>query len=78
MIIVRRVSEKMRIGGSLVVILFLFIFTAILVKVPMEADSFFSVTMGTIWFINCESPNTVCVFYSMNLVLSDTTCLVVW
>ncbi|XP_062864403.1 equilibrative nucleoside transporter 2 [Trichomycterus rosablanca] len=47
-----RISEKMRIAGSLVFILLFFIFTAILVKVPMEQDSFFSITMATIWFIN--------------------------
>ncbi|KAM4611315.1 equilibrative nucleoside transporter 2-like [Polymixia lowei] len=47
-----RISEAMRVGGSLVCILLLFILTAILVKVPMEDDSFFSVTMATIWFIN--------------------------
>ncbi|XP_046904841.1 equilibrative nucleoside transporter 2-like [Hypomesus transpacificus] len=51
-ILYQRISEKMRIAGSLVIILILFIFTAILVKVPMQEDSFFSVTMGTIWFIN--------------------------
>lgn len=44
----------MRIAGSLVCILLLFILTAILVKVPMGEDHFFSVTMTTIWFINCE------------------------
>ncbi|XP_041925592.1 equilibrative nucleoside transporter 2 isoform X1 [Alosa sapidissima] len=47
-----RISETMRIAGSLVCILILFIFTAILVKVDMEQDRFFSVTMATIWFIN--------------------------
>ncbi|XP_023682477.1 equilibrative nucleoside transporter 2-like isoform X1 [Paramormyrops kingsleyae] len=46
------VSEKVRIGGSLVFILLFFILTAVLVKVPMEEDQFFSVTMATIWFIN--------------------------
>ncbi|XP_059211175.1 equilibrative nucleoside transporter 2 [Centropristis striata] len=48
----QRISEAMRIAGSLVFILLLFILTAVLVKVPMEADRFFSVTMATIWFIN--------------------------
>uniref|UniRef100_A0A3Q3L2X7 Solute carrier family 29 member 2 n=1 Tax=Labrus bergylta TaxID=56723 RepID=A0A3Q3L2X7_9LABR len=48
----QRISGAIRIGGSLVFILLLFIFTAVLVKVPMEEDSFFSVTMATIWFIN--------------------------
>ncbi|XP_024143920.1 equilibrative nucleoside transporter 2 isoform X1 [Oryzias melastigma] len=46
------ISEKVRIAGSLVLILLLFVFTAVLVKVPMEEDRFFSVTMATIWFIN--------------------------
>ncbi|KAI3376624.1 hypothetical protein L3Q82_017057 [Scortum barcoo] len=48
----QRVSEAIRIAGSLVFILLLFILTAVLVKVPMEEDCFFSVTMATIWFIN--------------------------
>lgn len=47
-----RISEAIRIAGSLVFILLLFILTAVLVKVPMEEDCFFSVTMATIWFIN--------------------------
>ncbi|XP_053475005.1 equilibrative nucleoside transporter 2-like [Ictalurus furcatus] len=47
-----RISEKIRIAGSQVFILILFIFTAILVKVPMVQDRFFSITMATIWFIN--------------------------
>lgn len=55
-----RISEAIRIAGSLVFILLLFIFTAVLVKVPMEEDRFFSVTMATIWFINCKSV-TLCV-----------------
>lgn len=48
----QRISEAIRIAGSLVFILLLFILTAALVKVPMEEDRFFSVTMATIWFIN--------------------------
>lgn len=48
----QRISEMMRIAGSLVFILMLFLLTAILVKVPMDEDRFFSVTMATIWFIN--------------------------
>ncbi|XP_035608859.1 equilibrative nucleoside transporter 2-like [Oncorhynchus keta] len=48
----QRISEMVRIAGSLVFILILFILTAILVKVTMEEDCFFSVTMATIWFIN--------------------------
>ncbi|XP_048850701.1 equilibrative nucleoside transporter 2-like isoform X2 [Brienomyrus brachyistius] len=45
-------SERVRVAGSLVFILLLFILTAALVMVNMEKDSFFSVTMATIWFIN--------------------------
>ncbi|XP_039525569.1 equilibrative nucleoside transporter 2 [Pimephales promelas] len=48
----QRISEGIRIAGSLVFILIFFIITAALVKVPMEEDRFFSVTMATIWFIN--------------------------
>ncbi|XP_028998961.1 equilibrative nucleoside transporter 2 [Betta splendens] len=48
----QRISEAVRVAGSLVFILLLFILTAVLVKVPMEEDLFFSVTMATIWFIN--------------------------
>uniref|UniRef100_A0A8C6WU76 Solute carrier family 29 member 2 n=1 Tax=Neogobius melanostomus TaxID=47308 RepID=A0A8C6WU76_9GOBI len=48
----QRVSEMVRIAGSLVFILLLFILTAVLVKVPMDEERFFSVTMATIWFIN--------------------------
>ncbi|XP_048042098.1 equilibrative nucleoside transporter 2 isoform X2 [Megalobrama amblycephala] len=48
----QRISERMRIAGSLVFILILFILTAVLVKIPMEEDRFFSITMATIWFIN--------------------------
>ncbi|XP_073763750.1 equilibrative nucleoside transporter 2 [Danio rerio] len=47
-----RISEKMRIGGSLVFIFLLFFLTAVLVMIPMEEDRFFSITMATIWFIN--------------------------
>uniref|UniRef100_A0A3Q4BK98 Uncharacterized protein n=1 Tax=Mola mola TaxID=94237 RepID=A0A3Q4BK98_MOLML len=48
----QRISEAVRIAGSLVFILLLFILTAVLVKVHMDEDRFFSVTMATIWFIN--------------------------
>ncbi|KAJ8008168.1 hypothetical protein DPEC_G00101960 [Dallia pectoralis] len=48
----QRISEVVRLAGSLIFILLLFILTAILVKIPMEEDRFFSVTMATIWFIN--------------------------
>ncbi|KAI7814089.1 equilibrative nucleoside transporter 2 [Triplophysa rosa] len=51
-VLYQRISEKIRIAGSLVFILILFILTAVLVKVPMEEDRFFSITMATIWFIN--------------------------
>ncbi|XP_073790608.1 equilibrative nucleoside transporter 2 isoform X1 [Danio rerio] len=48
----QHIAEKIRIAGSMVAILLLFILTAILVKVDMDRDSFFSITMATIWFIN--------------------------
>ncbi|XP_057700753.1 equilibrative nucleoside transporter 2-like [Corythoichthys intestinalis] len=46
------VRESVRVGSSLVAILLLFSLTATLVKVDMSPDTFFSVTMATIWFIN--------------------------
>nr|XP_029544810.1 equilibrative nucleoside transporter 2-like [Oncorhynchus nerka] len=46
----QRIKEKVRIAVSMVSILFLL--TAIMVKVPMQPHSFFSITMATIWFIN--------------------------
>ncbi|KAM8880929.1 equilibrative nucleoside transporter 2 [Synchiropus picturatus] len=51
-ILYQRVSEGMRIAGSLIFILLLFILTAVLVVVRMEVDGFYSLTMATIWFIN--------------------------
>lgn len=48
----QRISEMMRVAGSLVFILLLFLLTAVLVKVDMDPDRFFSFTMATIWFIN--------------------------
>ncbi|XP_056298195.1 equilibrative nucleoside transporter 2 [Pseudoliparis swirei] len=51
----QRVSEAIRVAGSLVFILLLFLLTVVLVKVPMDSDRFFSVTMATIWFINSFS-----------------------
>ncbi|XP_038820899.1 equilibrative nucleoside transporter 2-like isoform X1 [Salvelinus namaycush] len=48
----QRIKEKVRIAVSMVSILFLFLLTAIMVKVPMQPHSFFSITMATIWFIN--------------------------
>ncbi|XP_077143558.1 equilibrative nucleoside transporter 2 isoform X2 [Ranitomeya variabilis] len=46
------IPERVRIAGSMFAILSLFIFTAVLVKVEMGAQSFFDLTMSTIWFIN--------------------------
>ncbi|XP_068117337.1 equilibrative nucleoside transporter 2 isoform X2 [Hyperolius riggenbachi] len=46
------IAEKIRIAGSMLVILGLFIFTAVLVKVDLSPQSFFNLTMATIWFIN--------------------------
>uniref|UniRef100_A0A7N8WNP0 Equilibrative nucleoside transporter 2-like n=1 Tax=Mastacembelus armatus TaxID=205130 RepID=A0A7N8WNP0_9TELE len=51
-VLYQRISEAMRIAGSLIFILLFFVLTAVLVKVPMEEDRFFSITMATIWFIN--------------------------
>ncbi|XP_036444895.1 equilibrative nucleoside transporter 2 [Colossoma macropomum] len=48
----QHIAEKIRIVGSMVFILLLFILTAALVKVKMEQDLFYNVTMTTIWFIN--------------------------
>ncbi|XP_066574899.1 equilibrative nucleoside transporter 2 isoform X2 [Amia ocellicauda] len=48
----QRVSEMMRIAGSLVFIFLLFLLTAVLVKIDLDQDLFFSLTMATIWFIN--------------------------
>lgn len=44
----------MRVLGSLLVILLLFALTAALVKVDMTPGPFFSITMASVWFINCE------------------------
>nr|XP_046231893.1 equilibrative nucleoside transporter 2-like [Scatophagus argus] len=49
------VRERLRVAFSLVVIFILFSLTAALVRVPMQPDTFFSVTMATIWFINTFS-----------------------
>ncbi|KAM6940534.1 equilibrative nucleoside transporter 2-like [Xenentodon cancila] len=49
------VKERFRVAFSLVAIFFLFALTAALVQVPMQSDTFFSVTMATIWFINVFS-----------------------
>ncbi|CAJ0934074.1 unnamed protein product, partial [Ranitomeya imitator] len=46
------IPERVRIAGSMFAILSLFILTAVLVKVEMGAQTFFDLTMTTIWFIN--------------------------
>ncbi|XP_069022966.1 equilibrative nucleoside transporter 2-like [Embiotoca jacksoni] len=51
----QRVSERIRVAFSLLVIFLLFSLTAALVQVPMPPDTFFSITMATIWFINTFS-----------------------
>ncbi|XP_061665161.1 equilibrative nucleoside transporter 2-like [Syngnathoides biaculeatus] len=51
-ILYQRISEVIRIAGSLIFMLLLFVVTAVLVKVDMDTEPFFSVTMATIWFIN--------------------------
>ncbi|CAL8333366.1 unnamed protein product [Merluccius merluccius] len=49
------VRERVRVAFSMVAILLLFSLTAALVRVQMEPDTFFSITMATIWFINTFS-----------------------
>ncbi|XP_030292209.1 equilibrative nucleoside transporter 2-like [Sparus aurata] len=49
------VRERLRVAFSLIAIFLLFSITAVLVQVHMEPDTFFSVTMATIWFINMFS-----------------------
>ncbi|XP_059187979.1 equilibrative nucleoside transporter 2-like [Centropristis striata] len=49
------VRTRLRVAFSLIAILLLFSLTAALVQVPMLPDTFFSVTMATIWFINMFS-----------------------
>ncbi|XP_064408062.1 equilibrative nucleoside transporter 2 [Latimeria chalumnae] len=46
------VPERVRITGSMLAILLLFILTAVLVKVELTPESAFSFTMATVWFIN--------------------------
>ncbi|KAM4594161.1 equilibrative nucleoside transporter 1-like [Fundulus diaphanus] len=46
------IPQRLRIMGSLLIIMFVFIVTAVLVKVPMEPLPFFSVTMVKIIIIN--------------------------
>ncbi|XP_073666775.1 equilibrative nucleoside transporter 1 isoform X2 [Tursiops truncatus] len=50
----QRIPQAVRILGSLVAILLVFLITAILVKVPMDALPFFVVTMMKIMLINCK------------------------
>uniref|UniRef100_A0A3Q4H3K3 Solute carrier family 29 member 2 n=1 Tax=Neolamprologus brichardi TaxID=32507 RepID=A0A3Q4H3K3_NEOBR len=52
LLLVCSVRERVRVPFSLVGIFLLFSLTAALVKVPMEPDNFFAITMATIWFIN--------------------------
>ncbi|XP_070840333.1 equilibrative nucleoside transporter 2-like [Chaetodon trifascialis] len=49
------VKDRFRVAFSLVAIFLLFSLTAALVQVTMQPDTFFSVTMATIWFINTFS-----------------------
>lgn len=48
-----RISQRLRVVGSLTVIMLVFIVTAIIVKVPLEPLPFFCVTMVKIVIINC-------------------------
>ncbi|KAM5326062.1 equilibrative nucleoside transporter 1 isoform 2-T2 [Glossophaga mutica] len=48
----QRISQAVRILGSLVAILLVFLITAVLVEVPMDALSFFIITMINIMLIN--------------------------
>lgn len=48
-----RISQRLRVLGSLAVIMFVFIITAIIVKVPLEPLPFFCLTMVKIVIINC-------------------------
>ncbi|KAK5936103.1 hypothetical protein CgunFtcFv8_027609, partial [Champsocephalus gunnari] len=47
-----RVSQRLRVLGSLLVIMFVFIATAVFVRVPLEPLAFFCVTMAKIVTIN--------------------------
>lgn len=46
------ISQRLRVMGSLLIIMFVFIVTAVLVKVPVEPLPFFSITMVKIIIIN--------------------------
>lgn len=50
----QRIPQSVRILGSLVAILLVFLVTAILVKVQMDALPFFVLTMVKIMLINCK------------------------
>lgn len=47
-----RVSQRLRVLGSLVVIMVMFIVTAVIVRVPLDPLPFFCVTMVKIVIIN--------------------------
>lgn len=47
-----RISEKLRIAGSLFGIFILFLVTVVMVKMPMQPLSFFLITMSVVWLIN--------------------------
>ncbi|XP_078022710.1 equilibrative nucleoside transporter 1-like isoform X2 [Epinephelus lanceolatus] len=49
------IPQRLRVMGSLIIIMFVFIATAILVKLPLEPLPFFSITMVKIVIINCGS-----------------------
>lgn len=53
-----RIPQKLRISGSLTVILVVFLLTAVLVKVDVAPLPFFTLTMIKIVCINCEFLNT--------------------
>lgn len=50
----QRIPQSVRILGSLVAILLVFLTTAILVRVPLDALPFFVITMVKIMLINCK------------------------
>ncbi len=54
LVVFPRIPQKLRISGSLSVILVVFLLTAVLVKVKMEPLPFFAFTMIKIICINCE------------------------
>lgn len=49
-----RISQRLRVLGSLTIIILVFIITAVIVKVPLEPLPFFCITMVKIVIINCE------------------------